>query len=84
MPELFSKFGGHRQAAGVTLASNRLDEFRERFCAHAATLLTPSDFESALEIDAEIEDFAKLRIEALAEVLRLAPCAGSEIPRLYL
>jgi single-stranded-DNA-specific exonuclease len=72
MPELFRKFGGHRQAAGVTLASNRLDEFRARFCAHASTLLTAADFEPALEIDAEIE-FREITDQAVAEVLRLAP-----------
>ena len=27
MPELFSKFGGHRQAAGVTLASEDVGNF---------------------------------------------------------
>ncbi|HEV8148034.1 MAG TPA: single-stranded-DNA-specific exonuclease RecJ, partial [Bryobacteraceae bacterium] len=54
MAELFTKFGGHRQAAGLSLPSDRLEEFRERFRAHAFTLLTPADFEPVLEIDAEI------------------------------
>ena len=30
MPELFERFGGHRQAAGVTLASDKVDQFRAR------------------------------------------------------
>jgi single-stranded-DNA-specific exonuclease len=72
MPGLFSKFGGHRQAAGVTLDSARLEEFRERFRAHAAGLLTPADFEPVLEIDAPLE-FSELNDAAVADVLRLAP-----------
>jgi len=72
MPDLFTKFGGHRQAAGVTLASDRVEEFRERFRSHAAGLLGPEDFIAALEIDAEI-DFAEINDETVAEILELAP-----------
>ncbi len=72
MPELFTKFGGHRQAAGVTFASANLEEFRERFRAHAATLLSAADFEPALEADAEIQ-FREISDPAVAEVLNLAP-----------
>ncbi len=72
MADLFTKFGGHRQAAGVTLALDRVEEFRQRFRAHAAERLTPEDFEPTLEIDAEIE-FREITDQAVADVLRLAP-----------
>jgi single-stranded-DNA-specific exonuclease len=72
MPELFTKFGGHRQAAGITLPTDRVAEFRERLRAHAATLLTPADFEAALEIDAEIE-INEIDDACVADVLSLAP-----------
>jgi single-stranded-DNA-specific exonuclease len=72
MAELFTKFGGHRQAAGVTMAADRLNEFRERFRSHAAALLTPADFEPALTVDAEIE-FSEINDQSVAEMLRLAP-----------
>jgi len=72
MPDLFAKFGGHRQAAGVTLASDRVEEFRYRFRAHALQRLTPEDFEPALEIDAEI-DFREITDQAVADVLAMAP-----------
>src|SRR5262249_19992624 len=72
MRELFSKFGGHRQAAGVTLAAGHVEEFRQRFRSHAATLLTPADFEPVLEVDSEIA-FGEINDAAVAEVLNLAP-----------
>jgi len=30
MPDLFTKFGGHFHAAGLTMPSNRVDNFRDR------------------------------------------------------
>ena len=49
MPDLFTKFGGHRQAAGVTMDSAMVETFRERLRAYAAQRLTPADFERELE-----------------------------------
>jgi len=72
MPELFTKFGGHRQAAGVTLRSDQVEIFRERFRTYAATLLSPEDFVPALEIDAEL-DLREINDESVAQVLDLAP-----------
>ncbi len=72
MPELFTKFGGHRQAAGLTIAADRVDEFRERFRAHAATILTPENFIKTLEIDCEI-DFREIDDASVNQILSLAP-----------
>jgi single-stranded-DNA-specific exonuclease len=72
MPELFTKFGGHRQAAGVTLAVAQIDEFRVRLRAYAAARLTTADFEPALDIESEI-DFREINERSVAEVLNLAP-----------
>ena len=72
MPDLFTKFGGHRQAAGLTLASGRLEEFRERLRAYACKLLTPADFERELSIDSEIA-WDEITDRGIADILRLAP-----------
>lgn len=52
---LFIKFGGHRQAAGVTLHSARVQEFRQGFAAHASRVLKPEDFEPVQRIDACVD-----------------------------
>ena len=72
MPALFQKFGGHRQAAGVTLLASQVDEFRVQFQAYAATRLTVADFEAEIEIDAEI-GFDEITDQTIAELLNLAP-----------
>ncbi len=72
MPDLFTKFGGHRQAAGLTMAAEFVETFRERFRLYATQRLTPADFERELQIDSEIE-LGELTDAAAADVLRLAP-----------
>jgi single-stranded-DNA-specific exonuclease len=55
MHGLFSRFGGHRYAAGVTLEPARIEEFRERLNAYAAERLGPEDFTPRLSIDAVLD-----------------------------
>jgi single-stranded-DNA-specific exonuclease len=72
MPDLFTRFGGHRQAAGLGLPVSRIPEFRERLNRYAAQCLTPEDLQPTLELDGQIH-FADITDEAVAEVLNLAP-----------
>jgi len=84
MPELFTKFGGHRQAAGLTIPSDRIDEFRERFRSYAAARLTAADFEPVIEIDAEAE-VGEIQGRAVADLLNMAPFGfGNPPPMLAL
>ncbi|HLY18914.1 MAG TPA: single-stranded-DNA-specific exonuclease RecJ [Bryobacteraceae bacterium] len=72
MPELFERFGGHRQAAGLTLAAAKVDGFRERLNTYAAARLSLDDLAPRLEIDAVL-DFHEIDERSVAEVLSLAP-----------
>ncbi len=72
MPELFSKFGGHRQAAGLTLPASKLEEFRRRFGEFAAHCLTSNDLRPQHVVDATVE-WAELTDVSVPHVLALGP-----------
>lgn len=55
MSDLFTRFGGHAHAAGLTLPAENVGEFRERLRAFAAGVLTPDDLRPVTEIDAVIQ-----------------------------
>ena len=79
MPDLFGKFGGHRQAAGVTMDAGRVEEFRTRLRAYAGDRLTPADFERELPIDAEIA-LEEINDASVADILKLAPFGFGNAP----
>ena len=54
MSTLFVKFGGHKQAAGVTIASARIEEFRKSLTEYAGANLRAEDFEPTQRIDAHV------------------------------
>lgn len=72
MPELLTRFGGHRQAAGVGLHVDRIKEFRERLNRYASVHLTAADFQPQLAVDAVL-NLPDLNDETAAELLALAP-----------
>lgn len=72
MSELFLRFGGHRQAAGFSLPTERLPEFRSRFDAHAAARLTADDCIPEFRIDADLA-LAEITDSNMRALASLAP-----------
>lgn len=72
MRELFTKFGGHAHAAGLTLPESSLAEFRERLRAWAAERLTPEDMQPMVEIDAVVE-FGEVNDALWRAIEQIAP-----------
>ncbi|MEO6214338.1 MAG: single-stranded-DNA-specific exonuclease RecJ [Vicinamibacterales bacterium] len=52
--DLFVKFGGHKQAAGLTMEAARVPEFRARVNAYANALIQPDQLRPRLRIDAPL------------------------------
>jgi single-stranded-DNA-specific exonuclease len=64
--------GGHRAAAGLQLAPDRLEAFRAAFVAHAASVLTPADLIARERVDALV-DGEDIGLELVEELAELAP-----------
>ncbi len=81
--DIFVRFGGHRQAVGVTLEESRVEELRQRFNAVAQERLSTEDLRPELSIDAELR-LQELDDKSAAEVLQLAPFGLDNPPPLFL
>jgi single-stranded-DNA-specific exonuclease len=82
--DLFDHFGGHKMAAGFSLAADRIDELRDRLNRTASEVLTTQDMIPKIEIDAELE-LSEVSMEFVREVEGLAPFGfGNPGPRFQL
>jgi len=83
MSDLFEKFGGHRQAAGLTLPQSNISEFKQRFHQFASCCLTADDMRPQFKADA-VASFAELTDSCVEQVLSLGPFGfGNPSPVLY-
>ena len=73
------RYGGHRAAAGLTIARAEIEGFRERFAAHAAEVLTPADLVPECRVDAVVPGNA-LTLPLAEELERLAPFGQGNPP----
>jgi single-stranded-DNA-specific exonuclease len=55
MKELFTRFGGHAHAAGLSLPAERLEELRERLRVCASAKLTAEDLRPTVDVDALLD-----------------------------
>jgi single-stranded-DNA-specific exonuclease len=77
--ELFDRYGGHRQAAGLTMDASRVDAFRSRLDAYARARLQPEDLRPRLRIDADL-DLHEIDDRLVGGLARLGPF-GAGNPR---
>ena len=70
--ELMVKFGGHKQAAGLTIESARIRELRARVNDYADGCLEPDDLRPRLWIDGALA-FRSINEQVAAELTMLAP-----------
>ncbi len=72
MPHLFKKFGGHRQAAGLTLHADHFLEFQRRFDEFAAGALSSEDLRPSYSVDASV-GFDELSEYCIQQIFSLGP-----------
>ncbi|HEX5071106.1 MAG TPA: single-stranded-DNA-specific exonuclease RecJ [Vicinamibacterales bacterium] len=78
--DVFLKFGGHKQAAGVTLEASRIPELRRRLTAWANERLEPNDLVPRLRIDAPL-GLRDISMDVLDGLTRMGPFgAGNPKP----
>ena len=70
--DLFLRFGGHRQAAGMVVDSKRLKELRRRLAAYANERIEPQDLVPRLSVDAPLP-LTAVRSELLRDLAALEP-----------
>lgn len=70
--DLLVRFGGHRQAAGLTIREEQIPAFRERLSAQVAAAVGEGDLFSTLTVDAAVE-LEDLTFSLIRELERLRP-----------
>jgi len=78
--EVMSKFGGHKQAAGLTMETAKIRELRARVNDFADSCLGPDDLRPRLWIDGSL-GFKSINEQVVSELATLAPFgAGNPCP----
>lgn len=78
--ELMTKFGGHKQAAGLAMDASRIRELRARVNEYADGCLGPDDLRPRLWIDGSLT-FRSISAQMASELTALAPFgAGNPCP----
>jgi len=67
------RFGGHRAAAGLSIAPELAESFADAFAAHAEGVLAPDDLTPTTVVDAILPRGANLTLDLCEELRRLAP-----------
>jgi single-stranded-DNA-specific exonuclease len=80
--DLLLRYGGHRAAAGITVARERVAEFAERFNAVARAQLRPEDLVPEVRVDLEVS-IDDITPELEAVLRHFEPCGvGNPTPAL--
>lgn len=80
--DLLERFGGHREAAGVTVATSRIDELREAFASACAAQARSASIEDVEVVDATVP-LRRLDLPLVDAIARLSPYGvGFDAPRL--
>ncbi len=77
--DILIQFGGHHQAAGLTMPAEKVEEFKKRFKAYVREHLEPEDYMPRQNIDCVLNDHGEITVRDLQELSLLEPfgCGNS-------
>jgi len=74
----FKKYGGHKQACGITMELKNFEDFKSSMIKLANKMLTEEDLEKAYYFDAEIV-FSEINFKLTSDISRLEPFGAGNI-----
>mgnify|MGYP000370441270 CR=1 FL=1 len=77
------QFGGHHQAAGLTVKTANIEEFKRQFRAEVARTLKPEDYLPVLNVDLLVDKDYVLDVPLLNELKLLEPYGSSNPAPLF-
>ncbi len=81
--EFLDGYGGHRQAAGLSIQASRVDAFAMQFESVSRERLSAADLIPETDVDAEV-DLSAINGETMAEVRRLEPYGQGNTEPIFL
>lgn len=81
--DILTQFGGHHQAAGLTLSAAKVPEFRERFRAYVAAQLQPEDYLPHQTVDCVVSGTGEITEQDLQQLALLEPCGCENTPPVF-
>lgn len=81
--DILLQFGGHHQAAGLTLPAEKVDEFRDRFRNYVALHLQKEDYYPELDVDCALSENGLITVRDLEELALLEPFGCSNLTPVF-
>ena len=78
----FKKYGGHKQACGITMELKNFEDFKSSMIELANKILTEKDLEKVYYFDAEIV-FSEINFKLISDISRLEPFGAGNIKPVF-
>lgn len=81
--DILTQFGGHHQAAGLTLPTAKVAEFRRRFREFVRVRLRPEDYQPHQVVDCIVPGQGEITLRDLQQLQLLEPCGCANLPPVF-
>lgn len=81
--DILTQFGGHHQAAGLTMPADKVEEFKARFRTYVREHLEPEDYLPRQAVDCVLSDHGLITVRDLNELSLLEPFGCSNFTPVF-